>query len=65
MFNWVDAANIGEAASVLLCNFDQYKNQGLDITGNELMIFQDVAVFMSNKLERPIKYEERFQDTIF
>lgn len=56
LFNWVDATNIGEAAAVLLCNFEQYKNQGFDLTGNELLNFETVVDLLNKELNKNIQY---------
>ena len=56
LFNWVDAANIGEAAAVLLANFEQYKNKGFDLTGNELENFGHITRLLSKELGKNIKY---------
>lgn len=56
LFNWVDVANIGEAAAILLTNFETYKNQAFDLTGSELLNFETVAQLLTQALHKNIRY---------
>jgi uncharacterized protein YbjT (DUF2867 family) len=56
-FNWIDVVNIGEAAAVVLENFETYRNQVFEITGYENKDFGEVATIMSKILNRDIRYE--------
>jgi len=56
-FNWIDVVNIGEAAAVVLDNFESYKTQIFEITGYENKNFGEVAAIMSGILDRNIEYE--------
>jgi len=55
-FNWIDIENIGEAAAILLDEFDDYKNQAFEITGLENESFTKVTELINNIIEKPIKY---------
>ncbi|MGB3636928.1 MAG: NmrA family NAD(P)-binding protein [Rivularia sp. (in: cyanobacteria)] len=48
-FNWIDVENIGEASAILLEDFEQYKNQAVEITGYENKNFYEV-IEVINKL---------------
>jgi len=56
-FLWIDAQNIGEATAYLIADFDQHKNKPLEITGTELLHFQEVARQMSEVLGKKITYQ--------
>jgi uncharacterized protein YbjT (DUF2867 family) len=56
VFNWVDAANVGEASAVLIKNFDAHKNKAFDITGNQNLSFPQVVDAMSRILGRRITF---------
>lgn len=58
-FNWVDTHNIGEVAACVINDFEKYKNTAIEITGNELLNFQEVAKQLSNTLGKEIKYRNR------
>lgn len=45
-FNWIDAENIGEAAAILLCEFEAYKNKAYEITGLENKNFYEVSALI-------------------
>lgn len=55
-FNWVDAADIGKVGAILLTSFDKFKNRPFEITGSEFKGLDEVAILLSNELERDIKY---------
>ncbi|PLX04490.1 MAG: NmrA-like family protein [Marinilabiliales bacterium] len=55
-FNCIDIENIGEAAAILLDEFDDYKNQAFEITGLENESFTKVTELINNIIEKPIKY---------
>lgn len=42
-FNWIDIENIGEAAAVLVCKFQEYSNRAIEITGYENKTFSEVV----------------------
>ena len=58
-FNWVDTHNIGEVAASVINDFDKHKNTAIEITGNELLNFQEVTKQLSNSLGKDIKYRNR------
>src|SRR6056297_3395326 len=45
-FNWVDGKNVGEVGAVLLEHFEDYANQGIDVTGSENLSFYEVRDLM-------------------
>ncbi|MBU1369599.1 MAG: NmrA family NAD(P)-binding protein [Bacteroidetes bacterium] len=55
-FNWIDVANIGEAAAILLDNFDDYKNQAFELTGLENESFATVTALINMAIENPIRF---------
>jgi uncharacterized protein YbjT (DUF2867 family) len=55
IFNWIDIENIGEASAQLILNFEQYKNKGYDLTGNENRTFSDACKILSDTLDKEIK----------
>ena len=55
-FNWVDIKDIGEAAAILLDNFENYKNQAYEITGLENRDFGDVTDLINQNIEDTIRY---------
>lgn len=57
LFNWVDVANIGEAAALLLLKFDTYANQAYELTGPESLSFGEVAKKMNQALGTAIYFE--------
>lgn len=56
-FNWIDVVNIGEAAAMVLENFEKYRNEIFEITGYENKDFGEVTAIMSDILGKYIKYE--------
>lgn len=56
-FNWIDIDNIGEACSILLDRFTDYKNQAFEITGYENKNFCEVVGMINEIIENPIQYE--------
>lgn len=46
-FNWIDTKNIGEATSILLNDFEKYKNREIELTGLENLDFYAVAELIS------------------
>ncbi len=56
-FTWIDARDIGKVAARVLIDFDLYKNQILEITGQEVKNFEEVASEMSEVLGREILYD--------
>ncbi len=55
-FNWIDIKNIGEAAAILLDEFEDYKNQAYEITGQENRDFGEVTSLINEIIENPIRY---------
>jgi len=55
-FNWVDAHNVGEAAAILLRDFEQHRGQALDLTGEELLDFHTVTTYLNRELRTPVQY---------
>lgn len=55
-FNWIDVANIGEASARLLDNFEQYKNQAIEITGYENKDFYEVTELINESIEDEIEF---------
>lgn len=56
-FNWVDARDIGAVAAHILHDFDRYRNDAFEITGQEFLSFKEVAEILSEILGRNIIYE--------
>jgi uncharacterized protein YbjT (DUF2867 family) len=56
-FNWIDIENIGEAASLILDRFEEYKNRAFEITGNENENFYFVEKLISSVITDTISYE--------
>jgi uncharacterized protein YbjT (DUF2867 family) len=55
-FNWVDARDIGRVTAHIFSDFEQYSNKALEITGNEMITFKEVAEILSKVLGKNIKY---------
>lgn len=55
-FNWIDIKNIGEAAAILLDNFEQYKNQAVEITGYENKNFYELTDLINKSIEDKIDF---------
>ena len=55
-FNWIDIENIAEAASVLLNRFSDYRNQAIELTGNENLDFFKVVDLLNASIKRPIRF---------
>lgn len=55
-FNWIDIENIGESGAILLDNFENYKNQAIEITGLENKNFERVTELINNSIDNPIVY---------
>lgn len=55
-FNWIDIANIAEAAALLLDKFSEYKNQAYEITGLENENFAHVTSLINEVVTKPIRY---------
>jgi uncharacterized protein YbjT (DUF2867 family) len=56
-FNWIDVENIGEAAAMLLNDFQAYKNSAIEITGLENMNFFQVSDLIKRTIDERIEYE--------
>lgn len=56
-FNWIDIENIGEATSILLDKFEEYKNRAFEITGYENENFYTVTKLISNITNEKIIYQ--------
>jgi len=57
-FNWVDIQNIGEAAAILLKDFEKYKNREFEITGLENENFESVSALINSVIDTPITYRD-------
>ena len=55
-FNWVDIENIGEASALLIKKFDEYRNQAIEITGDENENFESVIKLVNEVTRGEIKY---------
>jgi len=55
-FNWIDIENIGEVAAVFLENFNDYKNQAFELTGNENVNFFSIAELISKRINEKFEY---------
>ncbi|NJN24851.1 MAG: NmrA family NAD(P)-binding protein [Cyclobacteriaceae bacterium] len=55
-FTWVDAVDIGKVAAHILTHFDAFSHQELEITGSEVLGFDEVARQMTGVLGRKITY---------
>lgn len=56
-FNWIDINNIGEAGAILLDRFNDYKNQAIEITGQENENFEIVTSLINESIDNPIEYK--------
>ncbi|MEI6683526.1 MAG: NmrA family NAD(P)-binding protein [Bacteroidota bacterium] len=56
-FNWIDVVNIGETAAMLLDQFDNYKNQIIELTGYENLSFYDVANLINYSVKDKIEFD--------
>ncbi|MGB3651104.1 MAG: NmrA family NAD(P)-binding protein [Rivularia sp. (in: cyanobacteria)] len=56
-FNWIDVENIGEAAAILLDNFEQYQNQAVEITGYENKSFYEVTDLINRAIKDKIEFD--------
>jgi len=56
-FNWIDVVNIGEAAAMLLNQFETYKNSAIENTGLENMNFIQVSASIKQSIGERIEYE--------
>jgi uncharacterized protein YbjT (DUF2867 family) len=55
-FNWIDIENIGETSSILINRFSEFKNQAIELTGNENVNFYKVASLISEVVENPVSF---------
>lgn len=55
-FNWIDIENIGEVCSILLNSFSEYKNQAIELTGEENIDFGTVAELINASIKSPIRF---------
>ena len=58
-FNWIDVENIGEVGAIVLLDegqFKVYKNQGIEITGQENENFHKVTELINDVIDNPITY---------
>ena len=55
-FNWIDIENIGEVCSILLNRFSEFKNRGIEITGDENENFPKVVGLINESITRPIRF---------
>jgi len=56
IFNWVDVDNIGEATAHMILKFDQFKNKGYDLTGNENKTFGEACAELTKFTGTEIKF---------
>jgi len=56
-FNWIDIQNIAETAAIILENFDNYKNQAYEITGDENENLYKIQDLFREILNLNIKYQ--------
>ncbi len=56
-FNWIDVANIGETAAILLDNFQEYKNRKIDLTGYENLNFNQVTEIINTTISTHIAFK--------
>jgi len=56
-FNWIDIENIGEAASVVLNRFSEYKNQAIELTGVENIDFYKVIDLMNESISKSFSFK--------
>lgn len=56
-FLWVDVQDLGELAAQMLLQFDRYANGAYELTGNDLLNFEEVARLLSQVAARPIHYQ--------
>jgi len=56
-FNWIDIENIGESCAIILNRFYEFKNQEIEITGNENKNFSEVVDLINKSITRPIHFE--------
>ncbi len=56
-FNWIDVANIGETAAMLLDQFDNYKNRIIELTGYENLNFYKVANLINDSVTDKIEFK--------
>lgn len=56
-FNWIDIENIGEIVAIVLDNFEKYKNQAVELTGDENMNFGEVAELISVITDKKIDFQ--------
>ena len=56
-FNWIDIENIGEAASVVLNRFSDYKNQAIELTGYENINFFKVIDLMNESISKSFRFK--------
>ena len=55
-FNWIDIENIGETSSILINRFSEFKNQAIELTGNENVNFYKVASLIREVVENPVNF---------
>lgn len=56
-FNWIDIKNIAETSSIILENFDKYKNQTFEITGYENENFYKIKDLFKDIINLNIRYD--------
>jgi uncharacterized protein YbjT (DUF2867 family) len=56
-FNWIDVKNIGEAAAILLENFEKYQNEAIELTGLENKNFYEVSVLIKETINENIGFK--------
>lgn len=56
VFNWIDVCDIGKATARVMLNFEQYRNQALELTGAENKSFPEVAALLREITGHAIHY---------
>lgn len=55
-FVWVDVEDVGAVAAEVLCRSEDFRNQALDITGEEVFNFYEVSELFSSQLGIELSY---------
>lgn len=56
-FNWIDVGNIGEAAAVVLNDFDRYAGRAIELTGSENLSFGEAVEVINGITKGNLKYK--------
>ncbi len=55
-FVWVDVRDIGKVAAKVLADFDRFRNTAIEITGSEILDFNEVSIILTDVLSRKVSY---------